>query len=164
MRDIGITRVNLGLQTTSDEGLHRIGRRHGFVLARKSIENAIASGFKNVCVDLIYGLPEQSDSDWRNIVLDVLELRPPTICAYPLTLRPNTGFARKGMTLIGSQQYSKYEIALQLLGEAGYAQETHVRYIIPGVGGYRQKENHWAGQDIIGIWSGCCRGYLRYCD
>jgi oxygen-independent coproporphyrinogen III oxidase len=42
-------------------------------------------------------------------------------------------------------------------------QETHVRYITPGVGGYRQKKNHWAGQDILGMGAGG-RGYLYGCD
>jgi oxygen-independent coproporphyrinogen III oxidase len=163
MQGIGITRVNLGLQTTSDEGLHQIGRRHGFALARKRIEDALSSGFKNVCIDLIYGLPQQTVNDWRAIVIDVLELGAPTICAYPLTVRPNTAFGRKSINLLGSEQYVKYETARDLLGEAGYAQETHVRYIVPGRGGYRQKQNHWAGQDIIGIGAGA-RGYLRNCD
>ena len=163
MQNIGITRVNLGLQTTSDEGLHQIGRRHGFALARKRIEDALSSGFKNVCIDLIYGLPQQTVDDWHAIVTDVLELGAPTVCAYPLTVRPNTAFGRKNINLLGSEQYAKYETARDLLGEAGYAQETHVRYIMPGQGGYRQKQNHWAGQDIIGIGAGA-RGYLQNCD
>ena len=163
MREIGITRVNLGLQTTSDDGLHQIGRRHGFSLARKRIEDALSSGYDNVCVDLIYGLPEQDVADWQSIVRDVLAFEAPTVCAYPLTLRPNTGFSRRNLDLVGAEQYSKYEVAREMLGQAGYAQETHVRYIKPGVGGYRQKANHWAGQDILGMGAGG-RGYLHSCD
>ena len=163
MRDIGITRVNLGLQTTSDEGLHQIGRRHGFSLARKRIEDALSSGFENVCIDLIYGLPEQSPADWQSIVCDVLAFEAPTVCVYPLTLRPNTGFSRRNLTIDGAEQYRKYEIAREMLGQAGYVQETHVRYIIPGTGGYRQKANHWAGQDVLGMGAGG-RGYLKDCD
>lgn len=163
LQSIGITRVNLGLQTTSDEGLHQIGRRHGFSLARKRIEDALSSGFGNVCIDLIYGLPQQTIGQWHNIVQDVMDFKAPTICAYPLTLRPNTGFARKSITLVGADQYIKYEITRDLLEQAGYTQETHVRYIVPGQGGYRQKQNHWAGQDIVGMGAGA-RGYLRHCD
>jgi oxygen-independent coproporphyrinogen-3 oxidase len=163
MREIGITRVNLGLQTTSDDGLHQIGRRHGFSLARKRVEDALNSGFDNVCVDLIYGLPGQDLAAWQSIVRDVLIFEAPTVCAYPLTLRPNTGFSRRNLDLVGAEQYQKYEVARELLGHAGYTQETHVRYILPGVGGYRQKTNHWAGQDILGLGAGG-RGYLHDCD
>lgn len=163
MREIGITRVNLGLQTTSDDGLHQIGRRHGFSLARKRIEDALGCGFDNVCVDLIYGLPDQDLAAWQSIVRDVLAFEAPTVCAYPLTLRPNTGFSRRNLELVGAEQYRKYDVAREMLGQAGYVQETHVRYITPGVGGYRQKANHWAGQDILGLGAGG-RGYLHDCD
>ena len=141
----------------------RSSRRHGFSLARKRIEDALSSGYDNVCVDLIYGLPEQDVADWQSIVRDVLAFEAPTVCAYPLTLRPNTGFSRRNLDLVGAEQYSKYEVAREMLGQAGDAQETHVRYIKPGVGGYRQKANHWAGQDILGMGAGG-RGYLHSCD
>lgn len=160
---IGINRINLGLQTTSESGLRLIGRKHGFSEAHDVILDAMMCGFDNVCIDLIYGLPDQSVRDWQRIVEDVLSFGAPTICAYPLTLRPNTGFARKAITLDGSDQYSKYEIAREMLCAAGYVQETHVRYVIPAKGGYRQKQNHWAGQDVLGIGAGA-RGYLRDCD
>lgn len=163
LSSIGINRINLGLQTTSDEGLHQIGRRHGFALARQRIEEALSAGFTNVCVDLIYGLPGQTVGQWRGIVEDVLLLKVPTVCAYPLTLRPSTGFSRRGVTVDGADQYTKYDIALDLFRAAGYEQETHVRYVIPERGGYQQKRNHWAGQDVIGVGAGA-RGYLRCCD
>jgi oxygen-independent coproporphyrinogen-3 oxidase len=120
-------------------------------------------GFANICIDLIYGLPGQSVEDWRAIVADVRSFGAPTICAYPLTLRPGTGFAHKTITLSGADQYRKYEIARDLLCADGYVQETHVRYVVPARGGYRQKRNHWEGQDILGVGAGA-RGYLRDCD
>lgn len=160
---IGINRINLGLQTTSDSGLHEIGRRHGFAAASEVIHDAMTCGFDNVCIDLIYGLPGQSIDDWRVIVEDILQFCAPTICAYPLTLRPGTSFAQRTIALSGAEQYRKYEIARDLLCASGYVQETHVRYVIPARGGYRQKRNHWAGQDVLGIGAGA-RGYLRDSD
>jgi oxygen-independent coproporphyrinogen III oxidase len=160
---LGINRINLGLQTTSDTGLREIGRRHGFATASQAIRDATTCGFNNVCIDLIYGLPGQSVDDWRAIIEDTQAFSAPTICAYPLTLRPGTGFAHKTIMLNGADQYRKYEIARELLCAAGYVQETHVRYVIPAKGGYRQKANHWAGQDILGVGAGA-RGYLKGCD
>lgn len=163
LRELGINRVNLGLQSANDDEIRKIGRTHGFHRARKSISDALEAGFSNVCVDLIYGLPGQSEVGWRRSVEEVIRLNPQTICPYPLTLRPRTGFSRSGVEVRGPDQYRKYDLARSLLLEAGYEQETHVRYVRPGVGGYRQKANHWAGQDVLGMGAGA-RGYLREVD
>jgi oxygen-independent coproporphyrinogen-3 oxidase len=163
IRDVGITRINIGLQSANEREIKLIGRQHGFERARRTIEDSLNIGFRNVCVDLIYGLPGQSVGEWVRTLDEVLKLAPPTVCAYPLTLRPGTGFSRQNLNIYGPDQYQKYEIAKTRLQDVGYAQETHVRYIVPGHGGYRQKMNHWAGQDVIGIGAGA-RGYLRTVD
>ena len=164
LRDAGINRVNLGLQSADDLAIQQIGRRHDFVRAKESIENAMKAGFDNVCVDLIYGLPGQNILAWEASVAAVIDMQPHTICAYPLTRRPYTGFSRISEDfVIDAMQYEKYSIALSMLDGAGYKQETHVRYVRDASGGYRQKANHWAGQDIIGVGAGG-RGYLRTVD
>lgn len=166
MRDlhsIGINRINIGLQSTHDNELRDIGRTHGFEVAKKTIEDSLSIGFSNVCVDLIYGLPNQTLDDWFLNVSEVIRMGPATICAYPLTVRPKTGFGRRCVSPDGSAQYAKYDLALFELEAAGYKQETHVRYIRDSSGGYRQKSNHWMGQDILGIGAGA-RGYLRTVD
>jgi len=74
-----------------------------------------------------------------------------------------TGFAARGyIALDSSTLYRRYDTANAKLTAAGYRQETHVRWALPA-GGYRQKANHWAGQDIVGIGAGA-RGYLREGD
>lgn len=163
LSSIGINRVNIGLQSATDEEIRSIGRHHGFQLAHQSIADALEAGFRNVCVDLIYGLPGQSIESWTSTLEKVISLSAPTVCAYPLTLRPGTGFGRRGVTVDGQTQYRKYELARDMLRAVGYEQETHVRYVVAGIGGYRQKVNHWAGQDIIGIGAGA-RGYLHGLD
>ncbi|TCO13512.1 oxygen-independent coproporphyrinogen-3 oxidase [Kribbella steppae] len=163
LQGIGINRVNLGLQSATDEEIRSIGRRHGFDRAQRSIVDALEAGFGNVCIDLIYGLPGQSVESWIATLEKVVALSAPTVCAYPLTLRPGTGFGRRGVSIEGHDQYRKYELARDVLRSVGYEQETHVRYVVAGVGGYRQKVNHWAGQDIVGLGAGA-RGYLHRLD
>ena len=122
------------------------------------------TGYDNVCVDLIYGLPGQSTDAWERSVRAVIDHDPDTICCYALTLRPNTGFAAHGQPdPDGADQYAKYDLAAALLADAGYLQETHVRWIRPNRGGYLQKTNHWAGQNIVGVGAGA-RSYLRRAD
>jgi oxygen-independent coproporphyrinogen-3 oxidase len=160
----GINRVNLGVQSWDDAELTSIGRRHGVSVPRRAIELALDAGFGNVCVDLIYGLQGQTDASWEVSLRSVSAYRPPTICCYALTLRPRTGFASRGFFEVESrQQYRRYDMAVEILRETGYMQETHVRWILPGQGGYRQKANHWAGQDVLGFGAGA-RSYLYHCD
>lgn len=163
-RHAGINRINLGVQTLDDEELSGIGRKYDAALQSQSLEIALAAGFANVCVDLIYGLSHQTTDSWRSSLQAVMKARPETICCYPLTLRPSTGYARRGYTSVSdTNQYALYDIACSLLKDNGYTQETHVRWILPGRGGYRQKTNHWAGQDILGIGAGS-RSYLWDAD
>lgn len=160
LRSIGINRVNMGLQSANDAEIGRIGRRHGFEVAQTAISDSLTAGFTNVCVDLIYGLPGQTSDDWRRSLDAVVEMAPQTICAYPYTQRPGTRFGLSKNVPDGNERSDRYDAALEKMSIAGYAQETHVRYVIPGVGGYLQKSNHWAGRDVLGIGAGA-RGYLR---
>jgi oxygen-independent coproporphyrinogen-3 oxidase len=163
LRDVGFTRVNMGVQSTSSTELISIGRRHGSGLALRAVEAAMDAGFQNVCVDLIYGLPEQTFCSWQRSVATVANMQVPTVCAYPLTSRPYTGYARSGhASPDGPMQYAKYDEARATLLSAGYRQETHVRYSLPG-GGYLQKARHWAGEDILGAGAGA-RSYLASAD
>lgn len=163
-RDAGINRINLGVQTWDDGELQGIGRRHDTDLNEKALTIALSAGFDNVCVDLIYGLPGQTNETWANSLSRVIGFRPQTVCCYPLTSRPSTGYAAQGH--IGTDdhiQYRKYDAAHAALTDAGYIQETHVRWVLSGKGGYRQKANHWAGQDILGVGAGA-RSYLHEVD
>lgn len=160
--NIGINRINIGVQAANDNELSCIGRNYTSELLHNSLTSVMNAGFKNVCVDLIYGLENQSFQMWKDSVKAVASYEPPTICAYPLTLRSNTGFARRGYVEInGKVQYAKYEFARDYLLAHGYIQETHVRYKKENShGGYIQKENHWKQQNILGFGAGA-RSYLK---
>lgn len=160
---LGINRVNLGVQSMDDHELHLIGRSYQKDTPLNALDAALSIGFDNVCVDLIYGLLDQTRESWERSVDDVVARGPATVCAYPLTLRPRTGFSARGYTQVSDrEQYARYDYADSALRAAGYKQETHVRWILSG-GGYRQKTNHWAGQDVVGIGAGA-RGYLWNAD
>jgi oxygen-independent coproporphyrinogen III oxidase len=159
-REIGINRVNLGVQSLSPGELHVIGRRYGCSTPLHALDIVQRIGFDNICVDLIYGLFGQTMESWQSSVMEVLEREPETICAYALTLRPVTGFSARGYRHVdGASQLAKYDFARETLVTAGYRQETHVRYIKQGKGGYLQKANHWRLQNVLGIGAGA-RSYL----
>ncbi len=162
-KELGINRINLGFQTLNQSELTSIGRKHDIDLLYKSIQIIKKINFDNTCIDLIYGLQNQSYSDWVNSLKIVLEYQPETICIYPLTLRPATRYHKLGYSeLSGEEQYRKYDIALDMLTSHGYIQETHIRFI-KDKGGYLQKANHWKLENILGMGAGA-RSYLWFCD
>ena len=163
LKDIGINRVNLGFQAANLTELESIGRTHGVSTLSNSFEVIKKIGFSNVCIDLIYGLQNQTFETWKNSIEFVINYNPETICIYPLTLRLNTPYNKKGYTYIdGEIQSKKYDFAVNAFHKAGYKQETHIRFIKEN-GGYLQKENHWRMQNILGIGAGA-RSYLWDCD
>ena len=163
-KNIGINRVNIGLQTHNNVELKAINRAYNSKINKDAIEIIKKIGFKNVCIDLIYGLKNQSFLSWKYSLEMVLDYSPETICIYPLTLRPSTIFDIMGYNEInGKEQYIKYDYAREKLLKEGYRQETHVRFIKNEKGGYLQKENHWKMQNILGFGAGA-RSYLWECD
>lgn len=164
IRAAGFTRINLGVQSASTDELAMIGRAYASDTVSGGLEAAMAAGFSNVCVDLIYGLRGQSFDAWRRSVRTVIARYPQTICAYPLTLRIGTGFDRRGYRTVDDvDQYRKYDHVNATLRNAGYEQQTHVRWALPGEGGYLQKQYHWACEPVIGFGAGA-RSYLWALD
>jgi oxygen-independent coproporphyrinogen-3 oxidase len=162
LRDIraaGINRINLGYQSMVHDEVIQFGRDRPTTAGAELLERALEVGFANVCVDLIYGLEGQTDENWRRSVRQVAAIGPPTVCAYALTLRPFTGYSRRGYSsLDGAMLYRRYDIADEILREAGYRRENHVRWVRDN-GGYLQKVNHWAMRNVLGLGAGA-RSYL----
>ena len=163
IRAVGINRINLGYQSMVQDEVVHFGRDRPAVAGLQLLEKALEVGFDNVCVDLIYGLEGQTDETWRSSVLQVATIGPPTVCAYALTLRPFTGYSRRGYSALdGAMLYRRYDIADEILRAAGYRRENHVRWVRDN-GGYKQKVNHWAMRNVLGLGAGA-RSYLWNID
>ncbi|MDI3520042.1 MAG: hypothetical protein PWQ17_659 [Anaerophaga sp.] len=94
LRKTGINRLSIGVQSFYDVDLQKMGRRHDAMQSRRSLEWAFQSGFENVGVDLIYGLP-WSDGPTFLSNLDVLNNYPVQhLSAYHLTIEPGTQFGK----------------------------------------------------------------------
>ncbi len=157
LRDTGFNRVNLGIQSRAPEEILSIGRRYSPEDQATRVRDAIATGFANVCVDLIFGLPGQSLDSWTRSVSECVDLRPHTICCYPLTHRPFTGFDRRAAER-SAVTYEMWTAANDILVGAGFARQSQVRWARDG-GGYKQKELHWGLENVLGIGAGA-RSYL----
>jgi oxygen-independent coproporphyrinogen III oxidase len=159
LRAIGFDRVSMGFQTTSPAEMRLIGRSYQVAKQADIAKLTMDLGFRNLCLDLIFGLPGQDRRSWSESLRSVIAMQPHTICCYQWTSRPNTGFGKMGLqALQGPEMRELYNVACGELREAGYAQETHVRWVRDG-GGYLQKKYHWGLQNLLGLGAGA-RSYF----
>jgi oxygen-independent coproporphyrinogen-3 oxidase len=90
IKSLPFNRLSIGIQSFDDEDLNRINRRHNSFQAIEAVQNAQKAGFKNISVDLIYGLPFQTLEKWENQLNSALGLNIQHISAYGLTYEEGT--------------------------------------------------------------------------
>jgi oxygen-independent coproporphyrinogen-3 oxidase len=94
-RDLGATRLSLGVQSFDDGILRRLRRRHDAAAARGAIALAREAGFENVGVDLIYGVEGQTRESWGRTLALAIDQAPEHISCYELTIDPGTEFGAR---------------------------------------------------------------------
>lgn len=90
LRQIGVNRINIGIQSFTEKHLSFLGRCHTAEEAHKSLADARKAGFTNVGLDLIYGLPEQTENTWQQDLEIALSYTPEHISCYMLSYEPDT--------------------------------------------------------------------------
>lgn len=90
MRDLGVNRISLGVQSLDDADLKYLGRTHGSKQALDALDTIRSFGFADLGVDLIYGLETQTLRSWKKTLDRVLEFRPEHLSCYQLTFEPGT--------------------------------------------------------------------------
>jgi len=167
LRQEGVNRISLGVQATDDNLLRLIGRRHTFRQAEKAIANARKAGFDNISVDLMYGLPSQTKSDWATSLAKIVALHPEHISCYGLKLEEGTPMYREynGSPVLpdDDEQADMYCYACEMLSRYGYKQYEISNFCIPG---YESKHNlkYWNLEDYMGFGpdAASCIRNLRY--
>jgi oxygen-independent coproporphyrinogen-3 oxidase len=89
-RKAGINRINIGVQSFSQKNLDFLGRIHTIKEARKALTEAQRAGIIDIGLDLIYGLPDQSNLDWLADLQQAIEYEPNHISCYMLTYEKGT--------------------------------------------------------------------------
>jgi oxygen-independent coproporphyrinogen III oxidase len=89
---VGINRLSIGIQSFQDEHLKRMNRRHNVQQAVQSVENAAKTGFQNISLDLIYGLPALTNQQWNDALHQIFTLPFQHLSAYHLTYHQGTPF------------------------------------------------------------------------
>ena len=93
MYQAGITRISMGIQSFDDDKLQRLGRIHNAAEAKSAVNLAKVSGLKSFNLDLMHGLPNQTLEEALDDLRQAIELSPPHLSWYQLTIEPNTMFA-----------------------------------------------------------------------
>ena len=125
MRETGINRVNIGVQSFDQEVLGFLGRRHSVQQAILAIEASKKAGFHNIGLDLIYGTPGQTIESWSNTLEQAVAFAPEHLSCYQLTLEATTPLGKKlqagEFSIPGEElQYEFFMRTSQFLQEAGY--------------------------------------------
>ncbi len=100
MRDVGINRVSMGVQSLDDSSLQILGREHSAKTALAAIDAIQRAGIENLSIDLMYDLPEQSFSSWKRTIERVEELPITHLSLYNLTIEPETLFFKRKKSLL----------------------------------------------------------------
>ena len=124
-RGLGIDTLSLGVQSLDAAALEFLGRTHAVETARRAVGLAQDAGFGTVSLDLIYGLPGQSASAWREELDRAVELGPQHLSCYQLTIHKRTRFAlleKRGRLhpLPDDEQGSLFRLTHRHLDAAGY--------------------------------------------
>ena len=90
LKEIGINRLSIGIQSFNDSDLKFMNRSHNSIEALSCIHIAKESGFDNITIDLIYGLPNQSTKNWEENLAQMLDLDIQHFSAYSLTVESKT--------------------------------------------------------------------------
>jgi oxygen-independent coproporphyrinogen-3 oxidase len=125
LREGGINRLSLGVQSFRDEELRFLSRLHDAEAARQAVEQARAAGFDNLSLDLIFNLPRQTLPQWQESVNEALKLEPDHLSIYSLIVEPGTPLHR--MVARGEATEPDDDVAadmyawtVEALGAAGY--------------------------------------------
>ena len=155
LRAGGVNRLSLGVQTFDDALLRRIGRIHTAAQARAAVRQARAAGFRNLSLDLMYGLPGQTLAGLEMSVRQALALAPQHISIYGLQVEEGTPFARAqaaGRLALPSDEESEamYDYMTTALPVAGYARYEISNFARPGFES-RHNLGYWQDVPYLGI-------------
>lgn len=128
LKQHGVSRISIGVQSFHDEELSLLNRQHTAKECRYALSLIKDAGFECRNLDLIYGIPGQSEASLRSSIEEALSYAPEELFLYPLYIKQGTGlFAKKMQT--SEQSYDLYLFASRFLREHGYRQISMRRFV-----------------------------------
>lgn len=154
-KEAGVNRISIGVQSFDCEELRLLGRIHTAEQAEDLIKGAKEAGFKDVGIDLIYGLPDQTLEPWKETLAKTIRLYPTHISTYNLTWSQSTELGRKIETGALTRPDDKiisdmYLLAHKMFSDAGFEHYEISNFALPGHR-CRHNEGYWTGETYLGL-------------
>ena len=154
LRRAGFNRISLGLQSAHDRELRALGRIHTFAQGVTAVAAARKAGFRNLSLDLMYGLPGQDLAGWMDTLEQTIGLEPDHISCYGLKAEEGTPLWTRRETLPDDElQADLYLAAVERLERAGYRQYEISNFARPGFES-RHNLKYWRLEEYAGFGPG----------
>lgn len=154
LRKLPFNRLSMGIQTFDDRTLKLLNRRHTVQQAIEAFENCRKAGFKNISIDLMYGLPGETTESWERDLQQAVRLNPEHISAYHLIYEEGTPLwtLREQHRVAEADEDLSLNLFTQLihrLKENGYVHYEISNFCLPG---FHSKHNssYWTGKKYLG--------------
>jgi oxygen-independent coproporphyrinogen-3 oxidase len=153
-RDLGVSRVSLGIQSFAPHVLETLGREHTRGQAVESVAVLRAAGIPQVNIDLMFSVPGQSDDDWRETLRQAVACGPDHVSAYNLTYEEDTAFfemLKRGETEMREDvDAAMFTHAHDFLTDSGFVHYETSNYARPGACS-THNEGYWEGEEYLGL-------------
>jgi oxygen-independent coproporphyrinogen-3 oxidase len=152
-RMCGANRISIGLQSIHENEMIKLGRIHNLADFESSLALARQTGFDNINVDLMYGIPEQTKESFQKTLDYVLSLGVSHISLYGLIVEENTPFGKMGNELVlpsEDNEADMYYLAAKKLSGAGFSHYEISNY---AKAGFESRHNliYWKREEYIGV-------------
>jgi len=156
LKDYGVNRLSIGLQSFNDMILKFLGRVHTVKDFLSCYESARKIGFKNINIDLIFGIPGQTVKTWQRTLKCALQLKPEHISTYSLTIEKGTRFFETGLRKDDDADADMYEFAIHYLKKNGYHHYEISNFSRASKPGFECKHNinYWKNGEYLGFGLG----------
>ena len=157
-RSMGINRVSLGVQSLHDATLRLLRRRHTAAQAVNAVDTLVKGGIGNVSIDLIYGLPGQTLSQWTEDLDAALRLPVTHLSSYALSVEEGTALHAMLMdhrveTASDELYLSEYELLIDKAREHHFKHYEVSNFALDGRES-RHNSGYWEGVPYVGIGPG----------
>jgi oxygen-independent coproporphyrinogen III oxidase len=155
LRATPVNRLSIGIQSFRDADLKMMNRTHTSEQGKESVLRAKEAGFRNITIDLIYGIPGLSTADWLENLAQFKELGVQHLSAYCLTVESRTALAKmvgegKIKPVDEEQARLQFKLLVEFAGAAGFEQYEISNF---GLEGFiaRHNSSYWFGEPYLGI-------------
>ena len=155
LRQLGVNRLSIGIQSFFDNDLKYLSRRHDSHHAQQCLDWVKLTGFENISIDLIYGLPSSNAEQWNKNLDIFFAYSLPHLSAYALTLEPNAILTKqielgKVPPINEDDALRDYEILCQRAAENGYLHYEISNFCKSGMHS-KHNASYWFGTPYIGF-------------